>query len=271
MSRRTPLTIALVLCAALALAAGALAVSQTARAGQVAATFSYSVKKHKLLLPTYSHETLTITRAGHVAYGARVTGCVGCSPAGLEHDSVRVLDIDNTGEPNVILGLYTGGAHCCWVAQVFSYDAATQTYVEGRRNFGDPSYALKRLSPGGPYRFVSADDHFAYAFTSFAGSGLPLQIFSYQSNGFIDVTRSYPALIVKDAALWLRLFKHNLKNGTGPLAAWAADEELLGKDKLVQSALKAQLKAGHLVGGFVNGKRYIRQLNKLLHELGYER
>jgi hypothetical protein len=266
----------LIVLALLLVPSAALAVTQTASSGPVTASLSYSVKNDKFDLPVYSGLRLTIVRNGTTAYSEPVSDpfCgTQCAPAipGTKDSSVQVADIGNTGEPNVILSLYSGGAHCCTIAQVFSYDPTTGTYTMARRNFADPAFNLKRLTPGGPDRFVSANPSFEYAFTSYAQSGEPLQIWGFQNGQFTDVTRSYPALIRKNAALWWRLFRHNLSDGTGPLSAWAADEELLGKNALVQSTLKAQLKAGHLVGGFINGAKYVKTLNRLLVKLGYEK
>lgn len=275
MVRRVPVIALLAVAAALIAPCAALAVTQTAQSGDVSASFSYSVKSGKYF-PTYTDLTLTIVRDGVTAYTEPATDSVcgnECEPAepGTRYSSVQVTDLDNTGEPNVILTLFSGGAHCCTIAQVFTYDPTTATYTMARQDFYDPAYVLRRLTPGGDDEFVSANAFFEYEFTSYAQSGVPLQIWSFQNGQFSDVTRNYPALIKKDAAMWWRLFRHNLSDGTGPLAAWAADEELLGKNALVQSTLKAQLKAGHLVGGFVNGAKYVKALNRLLVKLGYEK
>jgi hypothetical protein len=275
--RRIQLLIALLTGAALVMPASALAVTQTAHAGNVTASFSYTLTKAKDGFETFSKENLKITRAGVVAYNARVkdsdcgTGRFECDPGAAKGSSVRLVDIDRSGEPNVVLSLFSGGANCCFVGQVFTYSAALNSYVETRRNFGNAGYSLKQLSPGGPYEFVSANYLFTGAFTADAGSGLPLQIFSFAGLKFTDVTRSYPKLVAKDAAFWIKLFKAHAKEGEGPLGAWAADEELLGHDKLVQTTLVQQLKDGHLVNGFVNGQKYITALNKLLHKLGYSK
>jgi hypothetical protein len=269
------LLIALVTVAALALPASALAVTQTVHAGQVTASFSYTVSKDKNGFGTYSKEKLTISRGGVVAYSANVkdpdcgTGEVECDPGLAKGSSVRLLDIDRSGEPNVVLSLFTGGANCCFIAQVFTYSTPRSGYVETGRNFGNAGYSLKQLSRGGHHEFVSANSAFSEAFTSDAGSGEPLQILDFSGLGFTDVTRSYPKLVANDAAFWIKLFKAHSKQGEGPLGAWAADEELLGHDKLVQATLAQQLKAGHLVNGFINGRKYIAALNKLLHKLGY--
>jgi hypothetical protein len=273
--KRVLLPIALVTLAALSFSASAFAVTQTVRSGPVTASFSYTRTTARDGFMTFSKEKVTITRAGVVAYSAMVkdpdcgTGRFECDPGVVKGSSIRLVDIDRSGEPNVVLSLFSGGASCCFIGQVFTYSAALGGYVESGRNFGNDGYTLKRLSPGADYDFVSANDAFMGAFTADSGSGLPLQILSFAGLKFVDVTRSHPGLLAKDAAFWIKLFRAHSKRGEGPLGAWAADEELLGHNRLVQSTLAKQLKAGHLVGGFVNGKRYIAALNKLLRRQGY--
>lgn len=265
------LALMLVLCAT-ALAA-THRVSQTARADGVEATFTFTVRTSGNAPPAYARERLAIVRNGRTYTQALLdANCPDCAPAEPERGghSVRVLDIDGSGEPVAIVTLYTGGAHCCTVAEVFSYDPGTGGYVEADHNFADPAYRLERLTPGGDYRFVSADGRFEYAFTDYAASGAPLQIWAFQNGAFTDVTRSYPALVIRDAARWLKAFNRARRDAGGFLAAWAADEELLGHDALVQAKLRSALKAGHLRGNLVaNGRRYIRLLNRFLRRTGY--
>jgi hypothetical protein len=89
------------------------------------------------------------------------------------------------------------------------------------------------------------------------------------------VTRGYPNLIAVGAARWLKLFTHHISNGVGVIAAWAADEELLGHDKLVQStpateARRGDLRDGGYIGG-ATGRSFITRLNRLLRQLGSRR
>jgi len=77
------------------------------------------------------------------------------------------------GSPEIVLELYSGGANCCFIDQVFRYDPATMGYVKTEHDFSSSGAALKRL--GGRWRFVSADPVFKYAFTDGADSGEPLQ------------------------------------------------------------------------------------------------
>jgi hypothetical protein len=264
--------------AGIAVAAGR-AVSQSASSGSVTATFAYAVQPGSFG-NTYANETLAITRAGTTAYSKPVVdpSCP-CEPgmAGPKSSpSLQVVDLDHSGEPNVVLNIYSGGAHCCTIAQVFSYDAASGGYAETEHDFADPSFRLEQLGPGGDFRFVTADARFEYQFTSFAESGVPLQIDGLANGAFVDVTRSYPKLISQNARMWWRLFVTHRSHdaGVGPISAWAADEENLGRAGFVERTLQRQLRAGHLDNpgvGNRGGAAFVKALGRLLRKLGYTR
>ncbi len=59
----------------------------------------------------------------------------------------------------------------------------------------------------------------------------------------------------------------------GLIAAWAADQELLGHNHKVQSTLASEAHKGRLRDGGLGqatGRRFVRKLNALLRKLGYE-
>ncbi|HEX5270211.1 MAG TPA: hypothetical protein VFW33_06990, partial [Gemmataceae bacterium] len=275
---RRVLTIALVLAASALLAPAALATTQTATAGSVTATFTFAGK-----FPSYKGLHLTIARSGAVVYDQPVTsracGSI-CAPAATgKASSVHIIDLDDIGQPNVVLDLYTGGAHCCSVEQVFTFDPGTMTYAMTEHNFGDPGTRIEDLKHDGHFEFVTADDRFAYAFTDFAASGLPLQILTFSGGRFQDVTKTYPALIRKDAATWLRAFKgmagDHYSDSVGVIAAWAADEYRLGKTAAANRYLHQQAKAGHLKSALgasePQGQRFVTALQRFLRRHGYGR
>ena len=274
---RRILIICLVLGASALLAPAALATTQTATGGAVTATFSFTGT-----FPSFSGLHLTIAQSGSVLYDQPVTsracGSI-CAPqaTGARASSVHVIDLDGIGQPNVVLDLYTGGAHCCSVEEVFTFDPGSMTYAETERNFGDPGARIEDLKHDGHFEFVTADDGFAYAFTDFAASGLPLQIFTFTGSRFQDVTGHYPALIRKDAATWLKAFKGmargHYSDSVGIIAAWAADEYRLGKSAAANRYLHQQAKAGHLrspLGASVaQGQKFVTRLQKFLRRHGY--
>ncbi len=273
--RRLVFALALLGLGVLTPAAGAT--TQTAQSGQVSASFSFSGH-----YPNYSNERLKISQGAAVLYDQPVVaGFCGtqCAPGSTEaaHPSVHILDLEHTGQPDVVLDLFSGGAHCCSLEQVFSFDPGTMTYVKTERNFGDPGERIVDLRHNGHYEFLTADDSFAYEFTDYAASGLPIQVLTFANQRFTDVTRSYPALIRKDAGRWLRYFKMMKRfrwvDTVGLIAAWAADEERLGHQRLVNRVLAAQRRAGHLrsADGQAGGQRFITELKRFLRRHGYLR
>ena len=266
---------ALAVTLALVAPAAASAATQTASSGVVTATFTFTGR-----YPNYGHERLTIERSGSVVYDQPVTSVACgqyCAPGAVDSkaSSVHLLDLEQGGSPDVVLDLYSGGAHCCSIAQVFRYSQSSGTYLKTERNFGDPGYEIRVL--GGQDRFVTADDRFAYAFTDYAASGLPLQILSFSQGQFQDVTRDYPSLIARDARIWMNAFdsigRQHYTDTVGVVAAWAADEELLGHGTLVHSFLERQAREGHL-NSVLNpkadsGQRFIRALYSQLRRDGY--
>jgi hypothetical protein len=268
---------ALVLASSALLAPAALASTQTASAGAVTATFTFGGK-----YPNYTGLHLTIAQSGSVLYDQPVSSKTCgkfCAPGatGSKASSVHIIDLDHTGQPNVVLDLYSGGAHCCSIEQVFTFDPGAMTYTKTERNFGDPGDRIEDLNHDGHFEFVTADDAFAYTFTDFAASGLPLQILSFTGSRFADVTGSYPALIRKDAAFWLKTFKgmarQHYEDSVGVIAAWAADEYRLGKSAAANRYLSQQAKAGHLKSplgrSVAQGQRFVVALKKFLRRHGY--
>jgi hypothetical protein len=194
------------------------------------------------------------------------------NPAGFgTRRSLRVLDLDGDSEPEVLLDLYWGGAHCCFWSNVYRYSGAS--YQRHTHFWGDPFYRLADLNHDGRQEFISADGRFAYAFSAFAFSGFPIQIWSYQGGSFSDVTRRYPGLIRQDAARQWRAFgrlrRQHYEVG-GVLAAWAADKYQLHQGRAASKKLAAIARSGELTSNY-RPSVYLRQLKHFLARLGYFR
>jgi hypothetical protein len=277
--RRPLVILCVVTVLSLLVAPAALATTQTAQSGNVTATFTFSGS-----YPNFTGLQLTIAQGSMVLYDEPVTSnlcgsyCAPASPSGGQ-SSVHVLDLEHNGQPDVLLDLYSGGAHCCWIEQIFSFDPGTMTYAATQHDFGDPGEEVVDLRHDGRYEFLTADDWFAYEFTDFAASGLPIQILTFSGRHFFNVTRQYPKLVARDAARWMKAFnamaKQHYSDSVGVVAAWAADEELLGHRKVVNAFLANQLKAGHLNSALSpeepGGARFVAKLRKFLRAHGYAR
>ncbi len=254
----------------------ASAATFSATQGTVSATVTYQGT-----YPTPKHTTLTIINAGHVVYRAAVTASfcgAYCWPQPTfgsgSANPLRVVRLE-PGSPDVVLGLYSGGAHCCYIDEVFAPSSAN-TYVKTEINFGDPGSRLVALAGSKYAAILTADDSFAYAFTDFAASGLPIKLLRFSNNGFTNVTREYPNMIRADASSWLSAFysqaASHYQDSVGLIAAWTADEYLLGRVAQANLFLRQQAAAGHLnslLNPSVKGEVFIAQLQKFLGQRGY--
>ena len=229
----------------------------------------------------YRDLRISIRRHGALALTTPVDriSCKDCSVSGISTimgQPLRIIDLDGDGEPEVLVDLYTGGAHCCWFTLFLRWDG--RTYRSTQHLWGDPSYDLTDLDHDGRPELVSADDRFAYAFTSYAASALPIQIWRYDRGTLTDVTPSYPALVRKDAAsLWTDYLQTRNQNGAderGLLAAWLADEYRLGLAKDGWGKIRAAYARGELSAPRVDplwpaGQKYVTALRIFLAKNGY--
>ncbi len=232
--------------------------------------------------PLSRDSRLQISDNGTVVYDHAVTSkwCGSqCSPniIARARKVVHIVRLSGTGGPSVVLDLYTGGAHCCFVEQVYSLGANSMPVTKAEYNFGNPGVRLTKLNSSSSYSYLSADNDFAYEFTDYAASGMPIEIFNFSDGAFHNVTKSYPALIRKDAAQWMSAFQSqassHYQDSVGVVAAWAADEDMLGHSAGVARFLGAQARAGHLNSALnpitPSDHKYVLALQKFLHKHGY--
>jgi hypothetical protein len=225
---------------------------------------------------------LAITSSGIPAYEQAVGSHLcpsGCEPETLEiaqskASPVAVTDLEGNGQPDVVLELSTGGAHCCAVVQVLTYDPGTMAYLLAEHDFGDPG-ALLRIIEGDPHPvFESGDDRFAYEFGSYAESAFPLEVLGFQQGRFVNLTRFFPKQIAAQAASLLKGFREDRRRGEGlgAIAAWAADEELLGHGVLVTRTLNREARLHNLRSAANQspaGRTFVAKLERFLKRTGY--
>ncbi|MBH8561303.1 hypothetical protein I8748_03780 [Nostoc sp. CENA67] len=233
------------------------------QSGNVRAQISYEKPEEY----QYKNVRLRIVRAGQTILDKKL-------PQESEYDrpigeftdnKLPVLDLDGNKEPEVIADFFTGGAHCCTYSLIYQYNSKSKQYIQTRHEWGNGGYRLKDLDKDGLPEFDSQDDRFAYAFTAYAASGYPLQIWQYHQGKMIDVTRRYPKLIANHASeLWQTYTEARQQgdDGKGFLAAYLADKYLLGQGqdgwKRVQQAYKKS-----------DRNQYFADLRKFLGETGY--
>jgi hypothetical protein len=178
-----------------------------------------------------------------------------------------IVRFPGSSVPSVALGLYTGGAHCCTVLRVWQAIPGASPTEE---NIGDPGLTLEQAN--NEVEIITADDAFAYAFTPFAYSGMPVLVQEYRDGQFVDVTRDHLDLVASDAASAFYSFSSSTPNGLGYLAAWAADECNLGITGQPWDTLDQLLASDELVGpegSTLTGQVYLNDLRSFLPKHGY--
>jgi hypothetical protein len=251
--------------------------SATASAGAVQATLTWAAAQYGNKDPH-----LVVTRAGAPAFDASpvVAGSAcsedGCAYAasGKRDAPLQVVDLDADGEPEVLVDAYTGGAHCCALTEILRFNGTA--YATSEASWGNIGYELKDLDRHGRPDFVTADDAFSYAFSSYAGSYHPPLVLDYDATAkgfFTDVTRRFPALArknAKDALHTLARARRQHFETLGVVSAYVADLYLLGRGREVRPYLARARKRGDLrnAGGRAP-KSFERQLLAFLHKQGY--
>jgi hypothetical protein len=268
--RRRPLSVVVGVALALLAPAGAHAAaagSVTHTAGAVSATVAWDATSDPGDLGV-ANPQLWVVRAG-TRYDLTIAdicreGCVLVPDAQpgdsvLHPSAVKVLDLDGDGEPEVLVDVFSGGAHCCLTLRVLRWDGSG--YGSSDLDWGDVDYTVQDLDGNGTQDVVGADPRFAYAFSSYADSGFPVLTYNMVGGRPVDTTKKYPRLIAHDAAHWLAAI-HHAKRGAdvrGLLAAYAADQYLLGRGRLATAELAHQRRQGRISKAF--GPFLLKQLH----------
>ena len=116
--------------------------TRTAASGVTSATLSWRTGGPGPAPSPYSDVRLAIRRGGRVFLDRRVDAQLCgtlCWPGfATGAPTLAVRDVEHDGSPDVMLSLFSGGAHCCYIEQVYRYDPGTRTYAVLQRVFGDP-------------------------------------------------------------------------------------------------------------------------------------
>lgn len=104
---------------------------------------------------------------------------------GKKSTNLMRTTVDKTGDgtPDVAVGFYTGGAHCCFNLHFFELgtdEVRNLPTIEGN----DSDILAIGKNQKGSLILQTGDSNFAYWLTSFAGSPIPTVILTYQNGEF---------------------------------------------------------------------------------------
>ncbi|MER3433964.1 MAG: hypothetical protein C4288_11155 [Leptolyngbya sp. ERB_1_1] len=245
-------------------------VTKTAQQGSVKAELSYEKVSSDGISQT-RNVRLKIYRTGQSVFNR--------SPSVNEYDrpmiellgnekddrGFLVRDLNGDKDPEVIADMFTGGAHCCRYSLIYHYDRDQQQYIESRADWGDLGYRLRDFDRDGKTEFYSADDRFAYAFTSYAASAFPIQILRFENGKMVDVTRQYPKQVYSDAyQLWQHYQEVKAKEDAevkGVLAAYLADKYLLGQQENGWKQLESVYQESDREDFFAKLRKFLKDAN----------
>jgi hypothetical protein len=273
-----------VLAAATAIAVAALApVSVTASAGPVTATMTATGAASGTIITGASGLRLTIARAGAIAFNGALRPCrFGCEPndpSGARFSELRLADLDGDGEAEVLVDRADGFTPCCTLeTAILRRDPATGAYGELDRHWGE-AYRVADLDGDRRAELVTGDLRFYQRFAPrVAGFQLPMKILQLRGPRLVDVTRAHPAQVRRHARALSRLIRATdaiadgrragnrtlARAGLMPqLAAYAAEERLLGRRAVGDRRVSAEVARGRVSAGFR------RTLLRFLRRMGY--
>jgi hypothetical protein len=192
---------------------------------------------------------------------------VGVTPK-QNSDALCLVNFPDETMPTILLGLDTGGAHCCTVLRTVALSPVGPAPAVDD-DLGNPGASV---SADGDYAMiVTADNAFAYAFASYARSGMPLEVVQARRGSFLDITREHPDLVTRDASTWWTAFTSNPGFGLGALSAWVADQCNLGQGTAAWTTVDQLQAQGRLSGpaGWPQGAAYVQALKSFLAQHGY--
>jgi hypothetical protein len=219
---------------------------------------------------------LRIVRAGRTALDVALwTQCRSCGaaiPLRLgQGRSVAVRALDGGREPQVLVDLRARGFHLSLV-----YVRVAGRYRLVVHSWGTVADRVRRL--GRATEWVTGDGRFSGAFTTRSRSYLPIRIWRFSHGRFWVATRLDQGAVRADAArllgIYRRLRARPHTDLRGVLAAYTADQYLLGRGRPAVRFLSAVLRGGELAGerardGLPDAQGYLRALRRLLVRWGY--
>lgn len=278
------------LAAALAAPAGASAQArtvETASDGTVTAELSYIKRERRsngVLFFEYVDFRVKLTRAGQVLYDQGVGApCEQfCSPteSALTRKHIGLRDLNGDGEPEAIVGLFTGGASCCAMVLAYGYDAAANLYRRAKLDTGG-GYVVRDYGGDGLLELAGDDYRFRGAFACGACGARPLRIWRYALRRFDVVTREFPAKVRRHARR-LRSFYRRARTQAEPsadlvkgaLTPYVADLCLVDRCGAGFRVVRAAIRRGELdrrapFDTRPLGAAYLRALKRFLARTGY--
>ncbi|HET9060210.1 MAG TPA: hypothetical protein VFN61_09840 [Acidimicrobiales bacterium] len=235
---------------------------------------------------TLQDAELSVSRHGHTLMSVRLqpppsTAATPAHRAELAVTSLAapvdaplcVADFGGRDPVNVILlGLFDTWTKRSWV-YAYSLTGRGALVPLVHQDLGSPRGATVEAVAGHAI-LLTADNAFVYVFAPFAGSAPPVRVLSLHGQRFVNATRGYPSIVSKDARMWWHVYSSpGIGGSLGVLAAWVADECVLGKGHIAWATVRRLQAQGSLsskvADGYPSGAAYVKALRSFLKKRGY--
>ena len=257
---------------------------ETATNGTVAAELSYINRTRgqgRFEFDEFRDFRVKITRAGQVLYDQPVGDPCDrfCTPTetALARKHIALRDLNADGEPEAIVGLFTGGANCCVLVLAYGYDPPANVYRRAKLDTG-AGYVARDPGSDGVIELVGDDFRFRGLSTCGACGPRPIRIWHYGLRRFEVVTRDFPGKI-REHARRMRRFYERVRSREaafvkGALTPLVADLCLLDRCARGFRIVRAAIRRGELDRRSVFDVSplrfaYLRALKRFLRRTGY--
>jgi len=109
-------------------------------------------------------------------------------------ESIKEVDFNDDGNKTILLSVYTGGAHCCYI--VYACRIKNNKFlISDTLYLADSYFNIEDLDNNGEQKLTAYNMMFAYAFTNYAESRAPEIFYTVENGLFKEVTKDYPKRI----------------------------------------------------------------------------
>lgn len=108
--------------------------------------------------------------------------------------SIKADEFGDDGKMDILIDLYTGGAHCCF--NIYTGHTEENSFViTDSLWLGNSDYEIKDLNSDNRREIFASDDRFAYAFTNFAETRFSPLVYTVKDYKFENITKNFPETI----------------------------------------------------------------------------
>ncbi len=108
-------------------------------------------------------------------------------------------DITGEGHPDVVIQVFTGGAHCCFSTVVYDLGPSLTKVLE--TPLSNCGGRFQDLDGDGTMEYLTCDDLFAYRYCAYAGSPMVDVVLQYEAErGYVPASPRFPQIYTQNLA-----------------------------------------------------------------------